>query len=121
MAGDEGYNGWKNYETWSVALIVDNDEGLYHERRELVRDAAEAARAEFDRTADRVADVEQYERWRVADVVKDWVESFAEIELEVGSTPMSFLWSQLVSAALSDVDWDEIASNWLSELADENA
>tara|TARA_R110001583_G_scaffold53441_3_gene164844 strand:- start:851 stop:1105 length:255 start_codon:yes stop_codon:yes gene_type:complete len=23
------YNGWKNYETWNVALYLGNDEGLY--------------------------------------------------------------------------------------------
>ena len=26
----EGYNGWKNYETWNVALWLGNDEGLYN-------------------------------------------------------------------------------------------
>jgi hypothetical protein len=29
------YNGWENYETWNVALWINNDEGLY----DIARDA----------------------------------------------------------------------------------
>ena len=28
------YNGWENYETWNVALRIQNDEGLYNIARE---------------------------------------------------------------------------------------
>jgi len=35
--GDE-YNGWANYETWNVALHLDNDEGSYLAVCEYVRD-----------------------------------------------------------------------------------
>jgi hypothetical protein len=27
---DTSYNGWENYETWEVALWLQNDEGLYN-------------------------------------------------------------------------------------------
>jgi hypothetical protein len=29
-AFDKGYNGWTNYETWNVALYIQNDESLYN-------------------------------------------------------------------------------------------
>jgi hypothetical protein len=34
---NESYNGWGNYQTWKVALNIDNDENLYNESREEIR------------------------------------------------------------------------------------
>ena len=34
------YNGWKNYETWNVALWIQNDEGLYFSITKHVKDYA---------------------------------------------------------------------------------
>ncbi len=38
-----GYNGWKNYETWNVALWLGNDEMLYR----LARNAARGTRTPY--------------------------------------------------------------------------
>ena len=32
---DETYNGWKNYETWNVALYIQNEYSLYQLAQEL--------------------------------------------------------------------------------------
>ena len=31
---DISYNGWENYETWNVALWINNDEGFYNLARQ---------------------------------------------------------------------------------------
>ena len=35
---DTTYNGWANYETWNVALYINNDESLYELAKDTVRD-----------------------------------------------------------------------------------
>jgi hypothetical protein len=47
MAAEKGYNGWTNYETWLVALWIDNEQGTYGMRQELAQDAWD--QAEFKR------------------------------------------------------------------------
>jgi hypothetical protein len=34
---DQGYNGWANYETWNVALWIQNDQSLYSAAVDLLR------------------------------------------------------------------------------------
>src|SRR5436305_15186136 len=39
------YNGWANYETWAVALWIDNEQGSYNRRCDLAREASKQAKA----------------------------------------------------------------------------
>ncbi len=103
MSEEQGYNGWKNYETWAAALWIDNDRGSYEMARELRDDARQGARDDHEsyRTAEGL----------LADQLKDWLEeSMFEWEPEEVS-----LFTDLLHAAFSEVDWYEIAANMLSE------
>jgi hypothetical protein len=82
------YNGWTNYETWAVALWIDNEPGSYEERRDLAR----RARSAYD----------------LAGSLKSWMTDAAP---DLGAT----LWADLLGAALSEVNWQEIAENWYEE------
>ena len=87
------YNGWKNYETWNVALWIDNDEGTYRERCALAR---------------RAGSVED-----LAASLKSWVEDMAP---DLGAS----MFSDLLTAALGEVDWDESAENWYEEAQEDD-
>jgi len=93
---EEGYNGWKNYETWCIALWIDNDEGLYDELRDIIR-----------------LFVSNKSVNDAASILKDWIDEMNPLMDD------SSMWSDLMSAALSEVDWYEIAENYLSELDDD--
>lgn len=113
MSDQDGYNGWKNYETWSVALILDNDEELQRAAVRVCEDAiAYGAPSEYW-----TEDMRQL--YRSADALKDWVERASEIHNGITSDPWSFMWSQLVSAALSDVDWESVARHYLQAIAED--
>lgn len=103
----KGYNGWKNYETWCVALWIDNEEPLYRERRRMMRqvwrEAEDHAESGSAFTASELA------RGALSDSIKGWVSDMAP---DLGGT----LWADLLSAAISEVDWFEIADNWLTEV-----
>lgn len=92
------YNGWKNYETWAVALWIDNDEGSYKYRQQLGERAQLLAR-----------NSEQTAPVLLADMLKDWVNDNNPL------AEQSSIYSDLLQASLDNVDWLEIAENFLSE------
>jgi hypothetical protein len=82
------YNGWSNYETWNVALWIDNEPGSYQARRELAKDAKD----ESD----------------LARSLESWIKDDAP---DLGAS----VYSDLLGAALSEVNWYEIAENYFNE------
>jgi hypothetical protein len=103
------YNGWSNYETWNVALWLDNDEGTYHEMRDRMHGAVKAASRFLsgDDARDKALAL-------LADEIKDYVRNG---EPDLGAS----MFADLLGAALSEVDWYEIAAHYLSDWEEETA
>lgn len=90
------YNGWTNYETWAVKLWLDNEEHSYRYWTDLAQTCA------------RYQDGAN----RLASTLRDEVTEQAP---ELGAS----LFSDLLSAALAEVDWYELASSFLDDVDEE--
>jgi hypothetical protein len=95
---DRTYNGWRTYETWLVALWLDNDRSSYEYWREAAREVA--AEVENPQAAVLV----------LADRVKAEHSEGAYIRMSSNAD----VYSDLINAALSEVDWEEIARHLLA-------
>ncbi len=100
------YNGWRNYETWAVALWLDNEQGSYLYWRERAQEAW-----------DNVAPGENYsgetrEDAAVAALAAGLKEEHEEAMPDLGAT----VWADLMGAALSEVDWREIAAHYIADV-----
>ena len=100
------YNGWTNYETWVVALWMDNEQGSCDFWAEEAQDAYNHADADSTFTKLERATL------TLATGIKEHHEE--NTPTVVGA------YADLLNAALSEVDWHEIAAH-LMENVDQDA
>lgn len=111
---DQTYNGWTNYATWGVALVLDNDEGTYTIVRERVAEIVAAAADHHN--VPEIWTAEKAALFDVADFVKDFTEELCGLGgEEYGLPEPSMMASQVIGAGLAAVDWEEIAGHLVEE------
>jgi len=87
------YNGWTNYETWNVNLWLNNDQGTYDFIVELAKQYADDA-----------------------PMLAQALESFVdELQPELEAS----MFSDILNAAMREVNWQEIADALLEDHKDE--
>ena len=96
------YNGWTNYETWNAALWMDNDEFAYNSVREMAQGCYDTAAANNVLTREEVATQE------LAETLKQGHED--------AMPEVSGVYADLLNAASSEINWDEIAAHLIAEV-----
>lgn len=90
------YQGWSNYETWAMALWLDNEATLYHEVQRLAHNKHH-----------RLSRTEAADELALA--IKDIIDAATP---DLGAT----VFADLLSASLEAIDWIEIAKSILEEV-----
>lgn len=102
------YNGYSNYETWCVSLWIDNEEPSYRYWRSVAEECKEEAP-----TCRQVRDGYWEEDRAAVFLLEDRLKE--EISDSNPLIEQANMWADLLNAALSEVDWREIAENMLEE------
>ena len=106
------YNGWTNYETWVVNLWIDNDEGSQANAKEM------ADRSYKEAPEDGQGNIESFYKLDYAilsqaDALKELIEDMNPLASEAS------LFTDLLGAALAEVNWREIAKHHMQDAAED--
>ncbi len=110
MVNEQKYNGWTNYETWNVALWIDNDQGtqeMWAERaEECWHNAGQNVGGTFTRDEQATLDL--------ASMLENELDT--DMHETMGVPELTGFYADLLNAALSEVNWHEIAEHMIEEV-----
>jgi hypothetical protein len=107
MGNEQGYNGYKNRETWTVSLWADNDYDIYNfwcNRAEQLKNDAHR----FDQVRRGIWTEQNAVLYKLADEIEASVVKGVPNECNV--------YVDLLGYALAGVDWQEVAESFTAEL-----
>lgn len=99
------YSGWSNYETWNLALWIDNDEGTYNYWRERAREIYKDAEADKTFT-------------RKENAVFELAEAL-ESETRDNAPEVEGFYGDILTMAIKEVNFHEIAEHWIEDIAED--
>lgn len=112
MTGENGYNGWKNYETWAIALWLDNEYETYklmqYKSSKIIKSVLKDANFDYQLSENREKLI-QNSAYRLADEIRKYIEQNNPISSEAS------VYVDLLNAAISEADYIEIAEHYLDD------
>src|SRR5689334_4441180 len=111
MSTDNKYNGYTNYQTWLVALWIDNDEYLCNDL--MPEMALEAYKEASDSNSNGRNKDATY-------ILAKRLESWCDDELEAMNMPSAGMFTDLLNSAIGLVDWEDIAENHIEAISTED-
>ena len=112
IAGED-FNGFRNYETWTVALWLGNERSSYERWKEEARRLWDEAGQDSEVIAERWSREEKTEL--------DLSSSIAEAVREVAEDVREGFLRDLLNAGLAAVAWHEVAEHFLADLPEFNS